>query len=114
VNVDVKGFTDDFYHRVCSGEAGPVLETLEYLTSETGVRVEITNLLIPGTNDSDTEIPRDDPVGDREPPAGRAGALHHHSRPHLAQEKSSTPHSGPATIKLVNLSSLTRIMTNFG
>jgi len=55
-NVDLKGFTDDFYHRVCGGHLQPVLETLEYLAHETPVWLEITNLLIPGVNDSDDEI----------------------------------------------------------
>ncbi len=55
-NVDLKGFTEDFYHRICAGHLGPVLETLEYLKHETDVWFEITNLLIPGANDSDGEI----------------------------------------------------------
>ena len=55
-NVDLKAFTDDFYHRVCAGHLQPVLETLEYLKHETKVWFEITNLLIPGLNDSDEEI----------------------------------------------------------
>ena len=55
-NVDLKGFTEDFYHRVCAGRLAPVLETLEYLKHETSVWFEITNLLIPGANDSDQEL----------------------------------------------------------
>jgi pyruvate formate lyase activating enzyme len=55
-NIDLKAFTDEFYHRVCSARLGPVLETLEYLVHETSVWVEITTLLIPGRNDSDAEI----------------------------------------------------------
>jgi pyruvate formate lyase activating enzyme len=55
-NVDLKGFTEDFYHRICSGHLRPVLETLEYLKHETSVWFEITNLLIPGLNDSDDEV----------------------------------------------------------
>src|ERR1700756_4122492 len=55
-NVDLKGFTGDFYHRVCLAKLDPVLETLEYLRHQTGVWLEITNLLIPGVNDSDAEI----------------------------------------------------------
>ena len=55
-NVDLKGFTSGFYHRVCLAKLDPVLETLQYLKSETRVWVEITNLLIPGVNDSDEEI----------------------------------------------------------
>ena len=55
-NVDLKAFTDDFYHRVCAGGLAPVLETLEYLKHETAVWFEITNLLIPGLNDSEAEV----------------------------------------------------------
>ena len=55
-NVDLKGFTEDFYRHVAGGSLAPVLETLEYLVHETDVWVETTTLLIPGTNDSDAEI----------------------------------------------------------
>ena len=55
-NVDLKGFTDDFYFKLCGGRLQPVLETLEYLVKETAVWTEITTLLIPGKNDSDGEL----------------------------------------------------------
>jgi pyruvate formate lyase activating enzyme len=55
-NVDLKGFTEDFYRRVCGGELRPVLDTLKYLKHETDVWFEITTLLIPGENDSDREL----------------------------------------------------------
>ena len=55
-NVDLKGFTDEFYFKICGGRLQPVLDTLEYLVMETGVWTEITTLLIPGKNDSDAEI----------------------------------------------------------
>ncbi|HSF61228.1 MAG TPA: AmmeMemoRadiSam system radical SAM enzyme [Gaiellaceae bacterium] len=55
-NVDLKGFTEDFYAKTCAGHLAPVLETLEYLVHETDVWVEVTTLLIPGLNDSDEEI----------------------------------------------------------
>jgi pyruvate formate lyase activating enzyme len=55
-NVDLKAFTEEFYARTCAGHLRPVLDTLEYLRHETDVWFEITNLLIPGKNDSDTEI----------------------------------------------------------
>lgn len=55
-NVDLKGFTEEFYRHVCIGHLEPVLETLEYLKHETDVWFEITNLLIPGHNDSTAEI----------------------------------------------------------
>jgi pyruvate formate lyase activating enzyme len=55
-NVDLKAFTDEFYHQVCAARLAPVLETLEYLKHETGVWLEITTLLIPGLNDSEAEL----------------------------------------------------------
>jgi len=55
-NVDLKAFSEDFYHRLCAGQLQPVLDTLEYLKHETGVWLEITTLLIPGKNDSDEEL----------------------------------------------------------
>ncbi|MFO0956699.1 MAG: AmmeMemoRadiSam system radical SAM enzyme [Isosphaeraceae bacterium] len=55
-NVDLKAFTEDFYREVCASHLQPVLETLLYLRRETDVWLEITTLLIPGRNDSDTEL----------------------------------------------------------
>ena len=55
-NIDLKGFTDSFYKRLCSAELGPVLETLAYLKHESSTWLEITTLLIPGENDSPQEI----------------------------------------------------------
>jgi pyruvate formate lyase activating enzyme len=55
-NVDLKGFTEDFYLHTCGAHLRDVLETIEYLVRETEVWVELTTLLIPGRNDSDTEL----------------------------------------------------------
>lgn len=55
-NVDLKAFTERFYHQLCGGKLQPVLDTLAYLKQETGVWVELTTLLIPGENDSPAEI----------------------------------------------------------
>ncbi len=55
-NIDLKGFTEEFYRRYCAGHLEPVLETLEYVVGETDVWVEVTTLLIPGLNDSAQEI----------------------------------------------------------
>ena len=55
-NVDLKAFTEQFYAQTCAGHLQPVLDTLEYLKQETDVWFEITNLLIPGKNDSAEEI----------------------------------------------------------
>src|SRR5438128_2836903 len=55
-NVDLKAFSEDFYHHVCGGQLAAVLETLEYLRHETRVWFEVTTLLIPELNDSDAEL----------------------------------------------------------
>jgi len=55
-NIDLKAFTDRFYWRLCGAHLEPVLETLEYLKKETGIWLELTTLLIPGENDSESEI----------------------------------------------------------
>jgi pyruvate formate lyase activating enzyme len=55
-NVDLKAFSEDFYHRLCGGHLQPVLDTLSFLKRETGTWFEITTLVIPGENDSDAEI----------------------------------------------------------
>ncbi len=55
-NVDLKGFTEDFYWKVTGGHLQPVLDTLRYIRHETDVWLEITTLLIPGLNDSDEEL----------------------------------------------------------
>jgi pyruvate formate lyase activating enzyme len=57
-NIDLKAFTEDFYHRTCAGSLAPVLETLEYVHHEVDVWLEITTLLIPDLNDSDEELTR--------------------------------------------------------
>jgi pyruvate formate lyase activating enzyme len=55
-NIDLKAFTDRFYHKICGGHLAPVLETLEYVKHETDTWLELTTLLIPGENDSDAEL----------------------------------------------------------
>lgn len=55
-NVDLKGFTDEFYFKLCGAHLQPVLDTLVYLKHETDVWLEITTLLIPGKNDTDAEL----------------------------------------------------------
>jgi len=57
-NVDLKAFSEEFYHRVTYAHLDPVLETLRYLRHETDVWFEVTTLLIPGHNDSVEEIDR--------------------------------------------------------
>jgi pyruvate formate lyase activating enzyme len=57
-NVDLKAFSEEFYHKVTYAHLDPVLETLRYLKHETEVWFEVTTLLIPGHNDSVDEIDR--------------------------------------------------------
>jgi pyruvate formate lyase activating enzyme len=54
-NVDLKAFSEDFYRKVTGGHLRPVLDTLVYVKERTSVWLEITNLMIPGYNDSPEE-----------------------------------------------------------
>jgi len=55
-NVDLKAFTENFYAKVCAGHLDSVLDTLVYIKTQTKVWLELTTLLIPGENDSASEI----------------------------------------------------------
>lgn len=55
-NVDLKAFTETFYHNLTFSHLNDVLETLLWLNNETEIWIEITTLLIPGENDSEDEI----------------------------------------------------------
>jgi len=55
-NIDLKGFTNDFYVKYCAGQLQPILDTLVYLKHNTQTWFELTTLLIPTLNDSDGEI----------------------------------------------------------
>ena len=54
-NVDLKGWSEDFYSEYTGAMRDPVLRTLRILHEE-GVWIEVTNLLIPGANDDPEEI----------------------------------------------------------
>lgn len=54
MNIDVKAFTDDFYHQMCAGRLDPVRRTVKMAVRS--CHVELTTLLIPGQNDSPAEI----------------------------------------------------------
>ncbi len=55
-NIDLKSFDENFYWKLTGGHLKAVLETLEYVHKEADAWLEITNLVIPGHNDSDAEI----------------------------------------------------------
>ncbi len=54
-NVDLKGFSEDFYHKVCGAKLQPVLDTIR-LYKELGVWVEVTTLIIPGYSDDENQL----------------------------------------------------------
>ena len=53
-NVDLKSFSDEFYRTICDARLKPVLNALKII-KESGVLLEITNLIIPTLNDSEDE-----------------------------------------------------------
>lgn len=55
IKIDLKGFDEDFYQKFTGGHLQPVLDSLKTI-KQSGVWLEIVNLLIPGENDSEQEI----------------------------------------------------------
>ncbi|MBG0789483.1 MAG: AmmeMemoRadiSam system radical SAM enzyme [Desulfovibrionaceae bacterium] len=58
VNVDLKAFTEDFYHDLTGAGLAPVLDNLRTIKHSLGWWLEVTTLLIPGRNDSEEELDR--------------------------------------------------------
>jgi len=54
-NIDLKALSNEFYKNIPGGTLYPVLDTLKTLKKQ-GVWLEITNLIIPGKNDSETML----------------------------------------------------------
>jgi pyruvate formate lyase activating enzyme len=54
MNIDIKSMKDDFYKKICGGRLKPVLDAA--IKARQNVHVEITNLIIPGFNDTDAEF----------------------------------------------------------
>lgn len=50
MNIDLKAFDEKFYKEICKGDLGTVLKTIKI--SSTSCHIEITNLVIPGFNDT--------------------------------------------------------------
>jgi len=50
IKIDLKGYDETFYRQVCGAELGPVLEAL-CVIYETGIHLEIVNLVVPTLND---------------------------------------------------------------
>jgi len=54
-NVDLKAMKPEFYLRVCKGKLEPVLESIRAI-ADSPAHLELTNLVIPGLNDSDEDF----------------------------------------------------------
>lgn len=54
-NIDLKGFTESFYRKVCKADLPKVLDTIK-LYRDLGIWIELTTLIIPGHNDSEDEL----------------------------------------------------------
>lgn len=53
-NIDLKGFREDYYRKLCHGKLAPVLANIEAAVGK--IHVELTTLIIPGENDSPEQI----------------------------------------------------------
>lgn len=54
MNIDLKGFTDDYYRNVLRGDRSMVMDFIEQAAACS--HVELTTLIVPGENDSEDEI----------------------------------------------------------
>lgn len=54
MNIDVKGFTEEYYRKICGGSLEYVKRTVEAAVEK--CHVEITTLIVPGHNDSEKEM----------------------------------------------------------
>ena len=54
MNIDLKGFTDEYYQNILGGNRRMVMEFIERAVKDT--HLEITTLIIPGENDSEEEM----------------------------------------------------------
>jgi pyruvate formate lyase activating enzyme len=55
IKIDLKGFNEGFYREVCGGTLQPVLEAIRTIHN-TGVHLELVNLVVPSLNDDPTEL----------------------------------------------------------
>ena len=55
IKIDLKGFTNEFYQKMCRATLQPVLDSIKIIKEE-GVWLEIVNLVIPSFNDNSSEI----------------------------------------------------------
>lgn len=58
-NIDLKGFTSDFYKKFCNADISFVLDTIDYVANQTDSVLELTTLLIPDENDDSEMLKRE-------------------------------------------------------
>jgi pyruvate formate lyase activating enzyme len=58
-NIDLKGFTEDFYWHTTGAHLADVLDTIAWVVAEGSTWVELTTLLIPERNDAERGIRRE-------------------------------------------------------
>jgi pyruvate formate lyase activating enzyme len=96
MNIDIKGFTEEFYMKICGGNLADVMRTSEIVFEE-GVHLELTYLVIPGYNDSKEEIGRFSTwVKDKLSP----GTPVHFSRFHPDNEMMNVPITPMETLRM--------------
>ncbi|MCU7197021.1 AmmeMemoRadiSam system radical SAM enzyme [Turicibacter sanguinis] len=54
MNIDLKGYTNQYYRKICGAKLNPVLETIKLVANK--VHLEITTLLVSDENDSLEEV----------------------------------------------------------
>lgn len=58
-NIDIKGFSEEFYKKNCFAHLAPVLDTVKYVRNNTNCHLELTTMLIEGENDEPEMIKRE-------------------------------------------------------
>jgi len=55
IKIDLKGFSQDFYHKVCDAELAPVLRSIKQV-ARSDTHLELVNLVVPTLNDSEAML----------------------------------------------------------
>jgi len=97
-NIDLKGFSEEFYRKYTGAKLKPVLENISYMRS-LGIWIEVTTLLIPGLNDSEEEL-----VNIAQFLKGVSIEIPWHISAYFPNYKSTIPPTSPAKVlKAVNI-----------
>ncbi|MFA5916900.1 MAG: AmmeMemoRadiSam system radical SAM enzyme [Candidatus Gracilibacteria bacterium] len=56
INIDLKGFSENFYKDICGARLKPILDNIEFIAKHTNIWLEITTLIIHGENDKDEDL----------------------------------------------------------